>query len=273
MSRLIALVAQECVKSKQAQNCRPSYVAQLAHILQSFSRGRELRDIATVTIREIETWLAETTCHPGTRNTLIGRLSTLFGYAVDVGHIEHNPLRRIKKARTDWRAPRILSPGEARMLLAITESQAPPLLLSTILGLFSGIRQAELRRLHTDFIEVERGFVRIEADVSKIRSRRIVRLEPIALQWLRRTTIEKGQVLPADPRWHRAKVMRALNWPSWDRNILRHSAASYLLALYQDPGKVAFLLGHSPATLMKHYAELVSPEDCARFWACEPAQT
>ncbi len=44
-------------------------------------------------------------------------------------------------------------------------------------------------------------------------------------------------------------------------------------ALHQDAGKVVLMLGNSPAILLKHYRELVTPEECEAFWAILPKRT
>jgi hypothetical protein len=46
----------------------------------------------------------------------------------------------------------------------------------------------------------------------------------------------------------------------------RHTAASYLLALHKDAGKVANMLGNSPQILLSHYHDPVTEVDCKTFW-------
>lgn len=58
--------------------------------------------------------------------------------------------------------------------------------------------------------------------------------------------------------------------PAWPPDLLRHTCASYWLADAGDAGKVAYMLGNSPAILLTHYQELVSSADAARFWAIWP---
>ena len=58
----------------------------------------------------------------------------------------------------------------------------------------------------------------------------------------------------------------ALKLAAWPKDVLRHTAASYLLALHGDVGKVAMMLGNSPNILLTHYHEPVCETDCAAFW-------
>lgn len=60
------------------------------------------------------------------------------------------------------------------------------------------------------------------------------------------------------------------DWRHWPKDVLRHSCASYLLALKRDAQAVALELGNSPTILFKHYRELVSQEQARRFWNLIP---
>jgi hypothetical protein len=57
-----------------------------------------------------------------------------------------------------------------------------------------------------------------------------------------------------------------LNLKIWPTDLLRHTAASYLLALHKDAGKVANMLGNSPQILLSHYHDPVTEADCKAFW-------
>jgi hypothetical protein len=59
----------------------------------------------------------------------------------------------------------------------------------------------------------------------------------------------------------------------WKRNALRHSYASYRLALIQDAAKVALEMGNSPAILFKHYRELVTPDQATGWFEIVPPES
>lgn len=56
----------------------------------------------------------------------------------------------------------------------------------------------------------------------------------------------------------------------WPQDILRHTAASMMLAHRQDAGYVAKQLGNSPGILMRHYMEIVERDVAEKFWALTP---
>lgn len=259
MDRLI----EECISSKRAANLRPYYVKELNRVLRKFSSATG-KAISELTVQDVEAWLG-TFKTPGGRNTAISRLCALFTFAFRRGYIEINPMHRIDRARRDLPVPRILTPDEALGLMAATQARCPEMLGYVSLGLYAGIRPNELTRLDWSSVDVARGLVRIDAAASKVRRRRFVHLEPLALHWVKQCA-RLGPVAPKQIQRRRKRLCRKIGWPAWPHDILRHTAASYLLALHRDAGKVALMLGNSPGILLTHYHELVSPEDCARFW-------
>jgi len=58
-----------------------------------------------------------------------------------------------------------------------------------------------------------------------------------------------------------------LGFDTWPKDILRHTAASMLMATWEDEGKVAATLGNSPSILHAHYRELVARAKAERCWA------
>jgi hypothetical protein len=56
----------------------------------------------------------------------------------------------------------------------------------------------------------------------------------------------------------------------WPQDVLRHTAASNLLAHHQDVGKVAAFLGNSAGILLTHYKALVEKEDAEKFMKLMP---
>ena len=56
------------------------------------------------------------------------------------------------------------------------------------------------------------------------------------------------------------------------KDILRHSFASYHLALYNDQNKTMAALGHGSNTMVfKHYDAAVERSDAIKFWTLSPS--
>ena len=163
----------------------------------------------------------------------------------------------------------ILSVPECREFLTATRRLAPHALAFAVLGLFAGVRPEELGRVTWADVDLERGFLEIGAAASKVRRRRLVPLSANCVAWLR---LRRGDLPLVKTTWRyaRDKVCAACGL-AWHTDVLRHTAASMMLARDQDAAKVALVLGHSPAVLFTHYRELVRPEAAAEFWQIMPA--
>jgi integrase len=154
---------------------------------------------------------------------------------------------------------------QSRQLLAACPVVCRPWL---ILAMFAGIRpDGELMKLDWSKIDLETATVKI--DFPKVRShRRIVPLEPLAVKLLKEHPLRSGAVAPSRSTLRRFKRrMRAvLGFERWPQDVLRHTAASYLLALHQDAAKVAGWLGNSVKVLLSNYHDPVTREASAAFW-------
>jgi len=263
-------VFSQCMRVKESSNLRPCYVRELRRVLEQFCDGREEKPIKSVTVADVADWIDANARQPGTRATLITRLSALFSFAFRRSHIDSNPVDRIDRVRLDRCPPKILTPKQASDLIDATAKHSPELIAYVSLGLYCGVRPAELKRLDWACIDLTRGMVRVDAAASKVRRRRLIQAQPIAVQWLAQAPKRQGVVAPKSHVRPRRRIERALGWEAWPHDLLRHTAASYLLALHNDAGKVAMMLGNSPGILLTHYQELVSPDDCRRFWEIRP---
>lgn len=260
----IAKCVDELIVAKTAGNRTARYVRSLKHYLIQFSQGREHLPISDFTFQNVESWVEKYPC-ADTRRTWISRLSALFAFCVRRGYILANPCDRVESVICDRKPPAIVTPGQSRELLAAAPVVMRPYL---ILGMFAGIRPEELTRLDWSHINLETATVNI--DFPKVRGqRRIVPLDALAVEFLRRHPLQRGAVTPSNStvdRW-RKRARRQLGFARWPQDLFRHTAASYLLAKHEDAAKVAMRLGNSVKILMSHYIVPVSKTDCDFFWA------
>lgn len=259
-SPTIGAAIDRLIESKRLAGRREIYLKGLKYYLTQFARGREGVPLNRFTSQEITDWFEARQEIPVTRAANIGRLKSLFTFAVRKGWMERSPCAVIDQVIIDRKPPAILTPGQQRDLLQSVSRRCRPYLILTMLA---GVRPDEVKYLKWGDVNLERGLLTI--DRSKTRRRRIVPLHPLAVHWLKQCD-DKIPIYPSRMtirRW-RAKARVLLN--GWPQDILRHTAASYLLALHGDAGKVAFMLGNSADILLQHYHQLVSAEDCAEFW-------
>ncbi|MCC6820676.1 MAG: hypothetical protein IT579_08105 [Verrucomicrobia subdivision 3 bacterium] len=166
--------------------------------------------------------------------------------------------------------PYIFSPDQCETLMQYVQQSEPDSMAWFVVCLFSGVRPHEADKLTWDSIKGDK--IVIDAAASKVRRRRIVGMKPNAKSWLA-FAHSIGSRLPLPHATRRKSVRRvrdALKLKAWPVDVLRHTCASYWIADVRDVARVALELGNSPSVLLRHYMELVSHEDAAKFWQIYP---
>lgn len=118
------------------------------------------------------------------------------------------------------------------------------------LGLFAGLRTSELERLDWAEIDLADKTVEIKAEKAKTRARGIVEPSDNLLEWLRPYTKRTGKIAPKSPDYHFGEVRKLAGIKEWHINAMRHSAASYHLAMHRNAALTANLLRHEHANLV-----------------------
>lgn len=139
------------------------------------------------------------------------------------------------------------------------------------LGLFAGIRSAELERLRWDAIG--KDDIMLDDTVAKRRSR-IVAIEPNLAAWLGRCR-GCGPVAPrrTTREWRRdLTAVREAAGIEWTENLARHSFATYHAALHGDWARTAAQLGHPHglALLLRHYRAAERKAEAEKFFGLRP---
>lgn len=265
ISVTLETVLNELIVSKTAGNRRKVYTDSLHYYVSRFVNSfGSSSPVHSITTSQIEVFLNQFSGYA--RQTWLNRISTFYAFAVRREYIERNPCKPIDRVRIDRKPPVVLTVEQANSLVVSCPNICKPYL---ILGMFAGIRPDEIHRMTWDDVNLETGAVKVDG---KTRQRRIVYLEAIALKHLSAHPLKSGPVAPSKNvirRWKRKQ--KALLGGKWCADILRHTAASYLLAKYQDVGKVAMALGNSPQILLRHYHDPVTQDESKKFW--EDCQT
>lgn len=255
--------------AKKLCNCRPRYIESLRQFLTLFSRGREQQAVDSFDVFAIEAWFAQRDDSLSSRISNIGRLSSLFAFCVRRGWCKANPCHQLERIRIEPVRPQILAPAQAERLMRWVQFQKPMAMAYMALTLFCGVRPEETEKLGWESI-VGKVIV-IDASASKVRRRRIIDPHPTALEWLDAAKAEGELPMHRMKRRRLLKEARAvLGFDGWPQDVLRHTAASMMMAKYRDAGRVADWLGNSPSILLRHYRELVTAESALAFWSIRP---
>jgi integrase len=261
----------EYLKNQALKRRSKRHIADLNYRLGVFKESFATRVVSTLSVHEVEAWLHGLGQAPKSLNNFHTALSSFLTFCVKRSYAAKNPLGAIDKVREPAKAPGILSPHECERLLNAADSEILPLLA---IQAFCGIRSAETLRLSWSDVQVTKGHVQVAAEHAKGARRRLVDIPENLKKWLLPYSNETGELWPrSHMEYYRdletARVDAGISkWPS---NALRHSYASYHLALHQNAAALALQLGHTSQTMIfSNYREVVSRQEAERYWNIRP---
>jgi integrase len=269
-SPAIETVMAELLAAKSATGRSPRYLDSLSIPLKQFTKGRERLPVANIGLRDIESFLDSKNIR--SRQTLRARLSTLFRFAVRRGYRADNPCDRLESVRTVQTPPAVLTVEQTGKCLAWLDAKGSRAFGWFVLTTFAGLRPEEAEKTSWNEINFQEGWIRVEAQTTKVRQRRVVYPHPTALVWLRRARDRKAELpIAPQPRRRAIRLLRSLlGFTSWPKDVTRHSAASYWLAETGNAAQIASALGHSESVLRKNYMALVTKTEAQKFWQLTP---
>jgi hypothetical protein len=139
------------------------------------------------------------------------------------------------------------------------------------LCLFAGIRpdlyHGEISKLEPKDVRLDTGVILIEPEVSKVRMKRAITIQPNLAAWLRTYPLEDFPIMPRGFRRLRLKFRKQFNL---SHDILRHSFISFYVAKFRSMGDAALQAGNSESIIRKHYLDLKSPAEAEEFFGILP---
>lgn len=268
VTKIVKLLVTEAEGNKR----RDRTVKDLRMRLEQFAKTFGDRQLASITREELAAWLNDPTLGARSRINYTVKASQLYNFAIRNQWAEYNIAASIPRPTAEDAEPEIFSPEQAARLLE--HAAEYDLLAYVAIGLFAGLRSAELLRLDWSAVKLAERSIIIGSAVAKKRSRRVVEINDTLAAWLPSCAKRKGMVVELDQRTlykRLTELATAAGLEKWQDNGLRHSCASYSLALTGDAVKVAYQLGNSADMIHRHYKALVTKDDAERFWVLRPA--
>ncbi|MFT3784070.1 MAG: site-specific integrase [Nibricoccus sp.] len=203
-------------------------------------------------------------------------LSTFFKFALQRSWIVKNPIEKIPFYRIAHRrgSARTLSAMQARELMAYVETfEGGRLVPFFALCLFAGIRPCirtgEILKLKPTDINLDTGVIHIEPEVSKVRMKRNITIQPNLAAWLRAYPADKFVIVPPNLEEVRTCIAKKFNLT---HDIMRHTFISMFVAKFRSMGEAALQAGNSESIIRKHYLDLKSKEEAEQFFSIMPAR-
>ncbi len=265
-------LVKELVAAKERDGASIRHVDDLRSRLNIFAKKFDGQPVATITSAAIDDWLRSLNVSPVTRNHYRRLIVLAFNFAVQRGYATENPAEKTAKAKERGGDIGILTVTQTARLL---ENATPDVLPYIAIGLFAGLRRAEIERLDWSEIDFESGLIEVTAENAKTARRRHVTIQPNLREWLLPVRKHRGRVTPGEnfrQMFDHARLAAGI--VEWPDNALRHSFASYHLAHFKDTKALALEMGHNNENMIfASYRQLVKPKEAERYWNIRPATT
>ena len=241
---------------------------ELKMLLRYFPAG----SVSQFTTSNLTTYLERGDPSLKTYNNRRGLLSTFFKFAFHKDWIAVNPVEKTPHHRINHRrgSATTINAEQATTLMDFLESYEHGALVPYFaLCLFAGIRPSprdgEIARLLPQHIRLDTGVILIEPEVSKVRMKRMVKIQPNLAAWLGAypfTPIKSSYI-----EYHRLKISERFKLT---HDVLRHTFISMFVAKFRSMGEAALQAGNSESIIRKHYLDLKNPEEAEQFFGILP---
>src|SRR4029450_6166540 len=181
----VAQLAEEVLEAKRKDGRSAKYIYMLRLYFKRFCQDFANRLIADITVEEVDTWLRDLPGSPKTRADYRANIGVLFSHAAQRRIIDFNPVAFTAKPKLIDRPPEIFAVDELRALLEAAQRTEPSVVPMLAIGAFAGLRDAEIKRLEWNEVDLARGNIEVKAAKAKSARRRLVTIQPNLAAWLR----------------------------------------------------------------------------------------
>jgi integrase len=270
----IGEIVDQMITEAERNDRRARTVGDLKSRLTMFAEDFPERRLSELTVEEIKAWMDEDEeWSARTRINYLTKISQLYNYALRRNWVDANLAERIDRPSAEDAEPKIFTIKQAENLLKNAKDFG--MLPYISIGLFAGLRSAELMRLDGKDVKLEERAIVVGQQVAKKRSRRVVEMCDALHAWLAELKTLKGPIVDAKEfRDNMDELRKAAELETWPHNGLRHSFGSYHLAFYGDAVKTAQQMGHRSSDVVhNHYKALVLKKEAESFWNLKPQAT
>lgn len=288
------------LSAKENAGLSPNHISGMSSALERFCKTfGDKKIVALISPTEIETWLnnlkkrvyadsseilnnkpkqvfietnisAKTTTKNGCRRSLFA----FFKFCKMKDWTKENPVEKVSALRVKPKTPEIFKVQEVAKILSKTKPLTD-IRSYLAIGAFAGLRSKEIARLTWDKIKLADREIVLDNEVTKTGSRRVIKFTENLAQWLAPYTakLATNEHITERNFQQRFKKFRDDNKIKWVNNGLRHSAATYYLALTKNAYLTAEQMGHAVDVLKQHYNGLAREKEAIEYFAICPSKT
>ena len=211
---------------------------------------------------------------PKTFNNRRGVLFTFFKFSFFKDWLAANPLEKVPHLRIAHRrgSAKTLSAEQVEKLMRHVEQLdggafVPFFALALFAGIRPCLRAGEILKLRPEHVRLDTGVILIEPEVSKVRMKRNVAIQPNLAVWLTAYPLKKFPIIPANLQHERARIAKLFDL---SHDIMRHTFISMHVGKFRSMGEAALQAGNSESIIRKHYLDLKTKEESEQFFAITP---
>jgi integrase len=204
----------------------------------------------------------------------------------DKNQIKDNPVSGIKRFQGDSSEVEIFTVDKSIEILATVLRDEPDLIHYYLLGFFAGMRPDECFNMTVKNVTLAHGsspgHIHIENTMTKINEARVIEMEPILVEWLKAYPLPSQKMVTPATNFKRrqSKLRGTLGYKHWEFNPeaehywiqdgIRHTYASYWLAVNQNRAGLAEYMGNSIEVIKEHYRRVIPKNDAQEFFKITP---
>jgi len=276
LRRITVAEAGELYRRTKAGDWRDGTAGWYESRLNSLADQFPGRQLSSITRPELRAWVAERSRGAQAGYARAARALFRWGLHSEPPLISTDPTDGLigAAAKAGREEPRFLTVEQSRALI----SADTPYRHAFLLGLFAGVRPEEIAgtgkpRLPWSSVLIAERIVRVPAECAKTGVARAIEGLPDALwTWLATYPPKGANVSTVAAAKAPAKARELAGMSEWPHDAIRHTFATYAVALLGDAGKVSLWLGHegNSSIIHRHYRGLATKAQSEAFFALRP---
>jgi site-specific recombinase XerD len=266
-----------------SHNVSPSHFKQIERALSNYQAnfGNKL----VVTPKEFREWMNGLPFQPQTKANYRKKASAFYRFALKNEWISTNPVAAVEPPTTIEKEVETLTPEQTEFLFRANQDAPGPVLARLALEAFAGLRFSSACRVSIGDIKWKLRGIELPAAKLKTKRRQFIDGLPDNLwQWLElaRSRAEDWEMAERNYLYHKGRAFENANalclaekeiadGVPHPKNALRHSFATYHVALHKSPARTATILCHrSEKKLWDHYKGRATEDEGKRYFEIKP---
>lgn len=231
----------------------------------------------------IDDWLRNEFLNPKTRNQKRGQVLAFLHWLTRRDYVTADRRWDLTRAIEPAKDIEIFTPEQVIEALKLAGKEREKwkesrecLVPLIAIGAFAGLRNCEICRLHWEDVQLDRDLIHVRASRTKRvknTKARVVPILPNLKEWLQPYAKESGPVVTHKRPSEALTRITQQGGFAWKKNALRHSFASYRVAVTQNEAQVATEIGDLVSTMKRHYKAAVDPKVGEQWFSILPEKS